>query len=160
MALSDGLSLVVGGLDLVSGWAEPKVQPAPGAGVATVARVTPGETWERVRMARATFSASAVVANRLLTARLIDYFGNVLWETPIASPVVASTSVTVSLAPGVTTMLTASGLSVVAIPDIMLQAGFAWQLFAGANDAGDTWSALGLYLQRYPSDIVHSGAGA
>jgi hypothetical protein len=160
MGLSDSQALVIGDTQLVTGWSELKTQAAPGAGVATVFRVTPGETWERVQLARATFTASAAVANRLLSARIIDFGGNVYWETPIASTVVASGVVSVNLAVGVTPSFAAAGISVAPLPDVLLQSGMALQLFAGAIDAGDTWSTLTVYVQRFPSDRVHSGMTA
>lgn len=158
MGLSDAQALVVGDTQLITGWAEFKIQPAPAAGVAQIVRVTPGETWERVQLARATFTASAAVANRILTAQVIDYAGNVYWETPVAATVVASGIVTVNLAPGVTPVLAASGISVAPIPDVLLQSGWGLRLSGLAVDVTDQWSALTLYLQRYPSDKVHAGA--
>lgn len=156
--LSDSLSLVVGGLQLLQGWAQPFTVPAPAAGQLTTGRVTPGETWERVQLARATFTASAVVGNRIISARIIDYNGNIYWESPVAQAVVASTAVTVNLSTDVTTGNVASGLSVANIPDLIMQSGFSLQLAAtGGTDVGDQWSALALYVQRYPTDIVHSG---
>jgi len=155
--LSDSSSLIVLGVDMGQGWAQGITVPAPAAAVATIGRIAPGETWERIQFGRATLTADATVGNRTILIQVLDVAGNVWWEAPASLAVVASTNVEVSFAVGVTPALAASGVSVVAIPDTVLQSGFGIQLTATLIGPADQWGPLRLYLQRFPSEAVHSG---
>lgn len=156
--LSDSDALVVGGIQYAVGWSQPLAVAAPAAGVLTVGRQVPGETWERFMLARASFTASAVVGNRLITVQFIDYQGNVYFEAPVSGTVVASTVVTVNLARGIVPAVLAAGVSLACIPDVLLMPGYTMRLVAsGGTDVGDQWSAMNMYIQRFPSDAVQQG---
>jgi len=155
--LSDSSSLIAFGVDIAQGWAQGITVPAPAAAVATIGRIAPGETWERVQFGRATLTADATVGNRTILIQIVDVTGNVWWEAPASLAVVASTSVEVSFSTGIYPALAASGVSVVPIPDTVLQAGFGFQLTATLVGAADAWGPLRLYTQRFPSEAVHVG---
>lgn len=155
--LSDSSSLIAFGVDIAQGWAQGITVPAPAAAVATVGRIAPGETWERVQFGRVSLTADATVGNRTVMIQIVDVTGNVWWETPATLPVVASTAVEVSFATGIATALAASGVSVVAIPDTVLQSGFGVQLSAVMVGPADAWGVLRAYVQRFPSEAVHIG---
>lgn len=156
--LSDAYSLVSGGLTLQPGWEQGVPVPAPAAGVASTGRTITGTFWERILLARASFVTSAVVGNRTITARILDPNGNVYWESPASGTVAASSTVVINASHIEITTVSASGLQLVAIPDILLPSGWQFTLLAaGAVDVGDQWSTLNLFVQQVPSDAVHSG---
>lgn len=156
--LSDAYSLVAGGLALQPGWEQGVPVPAPAAGVASIGRTVTGVFWERVRLARASFTTSAAVGNRSVSVRILDPNNNVYWESPAAGVVAPSSTVVVNASTLALTVLSASGLQLVALPDMLLPSGWTFTLLAaGAVDVADQWSALNLFLQQVPSDAVHSG---
>lgn len=155
--LSDSSSLIAFGVDIARGWAQSVTVPAPAAAVTTTGRIAPGETWERVQFGRVTLTADATAGNRTTLIQVVDVNGNVWWEAPASLNVVASTSVEVSFATGVTPALSASGVSLVAIPDTVLQSGFGIQVASVMVGPADQWGPLRMYVQRFPSDAVHIG---
>lgn len=148
-----GLSqLIVGTVQQVPGWAQPIKLPDPGAGVLTVGRTVPGDTWERVKLARATFTADATAGTRNPTFQLVAPDGTVLYSMPVSTGVVASTAITVSLSTGGTSSRAASGEVQERVPDIMLQSGYIWRLVVNAVGAADAWTGTVLYVARYSTD--------
>lgn len=97
-AQSDYASLVLGDAALSRAWAEPVAVPDPGSGVATAQRTVPGETWERVLLARGTFTADATAGVRNPRLEIVDVLGRVLYGVPLTAGVGPSGSVTANLA--------------------------------------------------------------
>lgn len=155
--LSASLSLLASGVDIETGWAQAITVPAPAAAVTTISRIAPGETWERVQFGRCTLTADATVGNRSALIQIVDVLGNIWWESPASLSIVASTSAEISFAIGVPQALAASGVSVAALPDTVLQSGFGVQLSAVMVGPADAWGPMRMYVQRFPSDAVHIG---
>lgn len=155
--LSDNAFLLAAGVDVEQGWAQAITVPAPAAGAASIGRIAPGETWERIAYGRVTYTTSAVVANRLITIQFNDSLGNVWWEAPASLAVVASTSVEVSFSIDVPGVLAASGISTASVPSHILQSGFGIQFTASNVDVGDQWGVLRMWLQRFPTNAVRFG---
>lgn len=84
---SDFDSLVAAGAGLARGWAEPVYPADPTAGATIAQRVVPGETWERVLLARVTFTADATAGVRNPRMEITDALGRVLYGTPLAAGV-------------------------------------------------------------------------
>lgn len=95
---SDFVSLVPDGGELARGWAEPVFITDPAAGATTAARTVPGETWERVKLARATFTADATAGVRNPRLEIVDALGRILYALPLAAGVGPSGVMTANLA--------------------------------------------------------------
>ena len=152
--ISDVITLANNQLQVTTGWVQPVALGLANAGAATYPHVIPGETWETVIAAHATFTASAVVASRGLTFDMLDGNGVVQVSIPVASPVLASTSVTAYAVVDATTALAATGVSVARFPSLLLPPGYTLRFAATSVDIADQWSAGGLFVERYPSDSV------
>jgi hypothetical protein len=151
-ALSGLTQLVAGSVQSVPGWAEPIKLPDPGAGVLTLTRTIPGNTWERVLTARATFTADATVGTRNPRWEVVAPDGTVLHVTPVSTGVVASNSVKVSLSLTGTFSRAATGETQERIPELILQSGYVVRFAVDALGAGDAWSGGVLYVARYSTD--------
>lgn len=157
--LNDVQTLVPAGAVVANAWAVPVVVPDPAAGVATVARLVDGSFWERVRMARATFTADATVGTRNPRLEFVDNVGNVFYSAPISTGIVASTSVTVSFAIDGPSRLGATGFNVERLPDNTIQAGFTIRFAADGVGAGDAWTGVRFHVIRYPTNTTVTGSG-
>lgn len=94
---SDFGSLVAAGANVARGWAEPAFPNDPAAGATIAQRVVPGETWERVLLARATFTSDATAGVRNPRMELTDVLGRILYSMPISGGVGPSSAVTANI---------------------------------------------------------------
>lgn len=97
-AQSDFESLLTSGAQRARGWAEPVYPPDPAPGAVTASRTVPGETWERVLLARATFTADATAGVRNPRLEITDALGRVLYGVPLTNGVAPSGVITANLA--------------------------------------------------------------
>lgn len=95
---SDFTSLVTAGTDLARGWAEPVYPADPAAGATVAQRIVPGETWERMLLARATFTADTTAGVRNPRLEIVDALGRVLYGMPLTQGVAPSGVVTANVA--------------------------------------------------------------
>jgi len=152
--LNDVQTLVPAGAVVANAWAQPVPVPDVAAGVATVARQVDGAFWERVRWARATFTADATVGTRNPRLEIVDPTGIVFYAAPISTGIVASTAVTVNFAIDGPSRLGATGLNVERMPDNLLESGWTVRFAADGVGAGDAWTGVRFYVIRYPSNTV------
>lgn len=157
--LNDVQTLVPGGAVVANAWAVPVVVTDPAAGVPTVTRTVDGAFWERVRWARATFTADATVGTRNPRLEFVDQAGNVFYAAPISTGIVASTAVTVSFAIDGPSRLGAAGVNVERLPDNTLEAGWAVRFAADSIGAADAWTGVRFYVVRYPTNTTVIGSG-
>jgi hypothetical protein len=152
--LADIVTIGRDGVRVVAGWTEPVTIPSPGAGVASVGRKIPGETYERILCAHGKLVTSAVVANRNVTLDVVDGAGTTQYSVPVASTVVASSTVLPYGAVHGAVLMSAVGTSIFTIPDLLLPPGYTVQFNGSGFDVADQWSSLGFLVQRYPSNLV------
>jgi hypothetical protein len=152
--LADIVTIGRDGVRVVAGWTEPVTLAPVTAPTAITGRKIPGETYERVLMAHATFTADATVLTRNPTLDILDGAGAVQYQVALTSGVLASTSAVVYAAINGADGRAAAGISTVRIPDLLLPPGFTVQFNSGAEGAADTWTLTGLLVQRYPSNLV------
>lgn len=152
--ISDLITLANNQLQVTTGWIQPVVLSPVGAGVATLARLVPGETYETVIAAHATFTASAVVGNRALTFDIVDGNGVAQISLPCAQAIAASGTVTAYAVTDTSTAITSSGVSVVRLPSVLLPPGYTARFAAAGVDVADQWSSGGMLVERFPSDSV------
>lgn len=152
--ISDLITLANNQLQVTTGWVQPVVLSPVGAGVATLARVVPGETYETVIAAHATFTASAVVGNRALTFDIVDGNGIAQISLPCAQAIAASGTVTAYAIADTSTAIASSGVSVVRLPSVLLPPGYTARFAAAGVDVADQWSSGGMLVERFPSDSV------
>jgi len=157
--LNDVQTLVPAGAVVANAWAVPIVVPDPAAGAATVARQVDGAFWERVRWARATFTADATAGTRNPRLEFVDGGGNVFYAAPISTGVALSTSVTVNFAIDGPSRLGAAGVNVERLPDNLLEAGWTVRFIADGVGAGDAWTGVRFYVVRYPTITTVTGQG-
>lgn len=153
-----GLSYAVSALAVPvaweQGWTEP-VRPAPvAAGVATIGHTAPGEYWELVVTARATFTADATLGTRSPRLEYVDPGGNVLYAVQISSGIAPSGTVTANLAVLGEYAPVASGVSSMAWPSILMQSGYTIRFAADGVGVADAWSGCVFTVQRFPTDIT------
>lgn len=113
------------------------VIPAPGA---EFVWTLPGGSFWRILSARIPFTASAVVANRLVRFQFSDGT-DIFHKVGIPAPVTASLAVEFTLLPLVTLSTTFSlgATGVIPIPDAVLPGGFVLSTLTAGSDAGDQW---------------------
>lgn len=152
--LADIVTIGRDGVRVLAGWTEPVSLVTPVAGVATVGRTVPGETYDRVLTAHATFTADATVLTRSPTLDILDGAGTVQYQVALSSGVVASTVLTAYAAINGADARAAAGVSSVRVPDLLLPPGYTVRFNAGTEGAADAWTGAGLLIQRYPSNLV------
>lgn len=152
--LADIVTIGRDGVRVVAGWTEPVTLAPVGAGVATQGRVIPGETYERILTANVVLATSAAVANRTLTLDIIGGAGTVRYSSPLASTVVASSTVNAFAAINGGHALSAAGVSASEIPDLLLPPGYTVRFSVAGIDVADQLSGMGFLVQRYPSNLV------
>ncbi|SRR6266480_29453 len=157
--LSDARTLVPSGVEVTPGWAQSIAVVDPAPGVVSVARQIQGDFWERLWLARATFTTDATVGTRNPRLEIVGGDGLIYYGVPISLDMVASTTVRVSFAIDGPSSLVAAGLSVQRMPNILLQSGWTVRFVADGVGAADSWTGVRFYVIRYPTDIVNAGAG-
>lgn len=152
--LADIVTIGRDGVRVVAGWTEPVTLASVAAGVGSASHVIDGAFYERCLAAHVTLATSAAVANRTLTLDLVDGNGVTQYSTPLASTVVASSTVTAYAAVGAEYSLAASGVSAATLPDLLFPPGYSFRFKVAGIDVADQVSAAGFLLQRYPSNLV------
>lgn len=144
----------------LTSWDELITPAAPAAG-ASFTRLVPGHTYERYLSIKATFTTSAVVANRL---PFVAYTNgdNVEYYRALTGAVVAATSVLVMTwsrdldtnAPA------ATGFAAGPLRDEELPAGYHLVIGLTNIDVGDQISAVDLWTKRTPTGPMEPATGA
>lgn len=98
-----------GAVALMPGWVESVAIPNPASGATIASRRVPGETWDRVLLARATFTADATGGIRSPRLEFVDGAGNIMYAVPVSGGVNAGGSITVDFAANAADELTISG---------------------------------------------------
>lgn len=141
------------------GWQEPIYVPQPAAGAAW-SHTVDGRYWQRFVAVTFTFTASAVVANRLITLQLVDTNGVVIIEAECGGLVAAGSFLTVSLtSDGPAFDVGAAGHSFGYVPGFLVPPGWKWQAVVAGEDVGDQFTGIVLLVQRFPNDAVSLEAG-
>jgi hypothetical protein len=96
--LSDTASLIPSGVEVAPGWTAPLAIPTPAAGATVAARKVPGETWERVLVARATLTTDATVGLRLPRFEVLDQGGATIYGQTLSGGIGPSSTAVVSVA--------------------------------------------------------------
>lgn len=129
----------------------PVTVPNPAVG-ADWRHTGPGQGVQRVVALRALLTASAAVANRLVSLVLSDGTDDFA-ASPLTTAVTAGLAVPVSTFPGaqaggaLTTVLTAAAPT----DGWMLLPGWSIRAATTALDVGDQWSAIRLWVVEYPT---------
>lgn len=153
--LSDALSLIPCGVEVAPGWWQTDLRVDPTPGATTVSRTVDGSVYERIRMARATFTADATAGTRNPRLEFVHPSGAILYATPISTGVALSTSVTINLAIDGPSLLGATGVGVQRLPDNLLPPGYTVRFVADAVGAADAWSGVRFWLVQYATDITN-----
>lgn len=156
---ADTQTLVPGGSDWAPAWPLPVPVPDGAPGVLSVTRSLDGGQWERIQMARATFTADATVGTRNPRFEFIDSAGLVYYSLPLSTGVVAGQSITANLAIDGPTGLAASGSTNQRLPSHVLITGWAVRFTVDALGAADVWTGIRFYVIQWPGDIVREGPG-
>lgn len=154
MEYGDIRTLVNGYAAINNGWQEEIVVPAPAAGTSSIARLIPGETWEKVIAGYVTLINSATVATRELFAVFADGDGNTLYETKALGGAGAGVTSEIAFAVGGPQILANAGLSIVSMPELLLRSGWQFQMNGVGIQAGDLFSDMRLIVQRFPSNVA------
>lgn len=151
---SDFVSLAAGTVGLVGGWAQPFYPQDPAPGARYIAHTVQGDAWETLFIARAQLTADGTAGTRLPRLELIDPSGAIIYAIPLSTGVVAGGVLQAHVAVHGPTVLAASGHSVISMPPVVLQPGYAWRFAHDAVGAGDLWTAVFWYAYQYPSDTA------
>lgn len=110
----------------------------------------------KVTSLRATFTTSAVVANRLLFAQLVDPSGISVYETGSTTAVTAGQTIDVVLSTAVAAAAQMQGPANAAVglplPSFWLPPSWTIRVGAIAQDAGDTFTAIS-FVGEFAEDI-------
>lgn len=122
--------------------------PNPAAGVDWSAAVPEGRSW-RLRAGQAFFQASGAVANRQLGFQIL-WQGFTIWATLNTVNVAAGVGqlMVIQEIQTPTTAVTANARHWVDCPDFWLPGGTVLSAFNSNIQAGDQWSAIGLFIEE------------
>ena len=141
------------------GWQEPLYLPNPPAGGGW-SHTVDGRWLERLVTARWIFTTDAVVANRSVRLSLSDVNGTIIMEVPATGVVTAGTVLAVELAVGLSAAgVAVPGVSAGPLPDLLVPPGWTWMARGITLDPGDTFTAVTLLVQRFPTDAAAITAG-
>lgn len=134
---------------------------APAAGGGVKFRI-PSDWYMKPVMLTAVFTASGVVASRGIALQYQDGDGNVYGQFDQLTIVTAGLAGRFTWAINVDTATIdpAKGPGVRSVPDILMPSGHQLALTASNEDAGDQFSALFLWAQKFPTGPMEPARGA
>lgn len=141
-------------------WTELIRPPNPGAGN-RFTRITEGKVYERYLSVFATFTTSAVVANRTPFLSCLDGDGNEWARFTSGITIGAVTTATLEFAADYGAISgNITGTADAPGPAWPFLSGYGIRLDATGLDAGDTFTGIGLYIHRVPTGEVGQPTGS
>lgn len=151
---SDNFTLSATGVTPTPGWTQVIPVTNPGAGVLVATHTIPGQYWEMVLTARATFTADATAGTRTPQFQVVAPDGTVLYAANLSTGVALSTSITASLALDVAAILAATGETQNRLPKLILASGYVFRFAVNAVGPADAWSAVTFLMAQWPTNIT------
>lgn len=153
-AQSDTFTLSATGVTPTPGWTQVIPVTNPGAGALVATHTIPGQYWEMVLTARATFTADATAGTRTPQFQVVSPDGTVLYAANLSTGVALSTSITASLALDVAAILAATGETQNRLPKLILASGYTFRFAVNAVGPADAWSAVTFFVAQWPTNIT------